>query len=99
MVVAKQWAYTVERALDDLELCKADFIMVRYEDLVKEPTTVMNKVLYHVGLEEREKVLEYARATAKPDRVHAWRETVMPELLSKIRPYMEATMVRLGYEW
>lgn len=100
LIIAKQWAQTVETALDDIErLPESYFMFIRYEDLVQKPEELMSQVLDFVGLQEKDSVLSFVRETADPSRAGKWMAALDPAVLEKVRPYMEPTMKRLGYEW
>lgn len=100
IIRAKQWAKTVEVALDDLDrLPRGTWHLVRYEDLVASPKEEMDKILDFVELRNRGPVLDYMVATADPSRKDKWHKELGGEELDRVRPIMEPMMTRLQYTW
>ena len=100
VVVAKQWAATINRALDDIQqLPASQFAVVRYEDLVRAPADVFATIQSCVALAEPGPVIEFLKESSDPSRETKWHEELSPELLDEIRPHLEPTLTRLGYAW
>ncbi len=105
-VCAFQWREANRAVLDARErLPEADFVQLRYEDLVAEPERTAAALLEHLGMAGDEAVMEHARALGRrvsqtavtPPRPDKWRDE-NPEEVASILPAIAPMMERLGYE-
>ena len=100
VVVAKQWAAAVSQALEDFgHLPDSQKVLIRYEELTREPAEVFDRLQAVVGLRRPEPVREYLVRTADPARSEKWKNELPAGLLAEIRPYLEPAFERLGYVW
>ena len=100
VVVAKQWAATIGRALDDIQrIPSSQVVTVRYEDLVRDPQTTFASIQECISLADPQPVIEYLQRTSDPTREEKWHHELSDELLREIRPHVEPTLQRLGYAW
>jgi len=100
VVVARQWASTICRAIEDFEqLPENQKILIRYEDLTRNPAQTFDRIQAVVRLEKPKPVRDYLVGTADPARSAKWKRELPPDLLAEIRPYLEPTFRRLGYAW
>jgi len=98
VILAKQWSATIGRAVDDADK-DAGVYRFRYEDLMDRPREIMTEACAFANLADPGPVIEYAAETADPSRASKWRETLDAETLELVRPHMQPTLERLGYEW
>ena len=100
VVLAKQWAATVNQALDDIDKLPSDqWVAVRYEELVERPADVFDNVQSCVQLDDPEPVVEFLQRTSDPSREQKWHDELSADLLHEIRPHLGPTLERLGYDW
>jgi len=99
-ILAKQWAATISCALDDTEGAPPELVhRFRYEDLVRDPHRVLGEAFAFLQLPDAEPIIDRAASSARPDRAEAWRQTLEPERLERVREHLEPTLHRLGYAW
>ena len=100
VLLAKQWAQLTSRALDDSQdISPESYQRFRYEDLVENPRDYFAKMVDFVELEKPEIIIDEAVKTANPTKYDRWQNLIPASVLSEIRPYMEPTLNRLGYQW
>ncbi|MFG0274653.1 MAG: sulfotransferase family protein [Phycisphaerales bacterium] len=100
VVLARQWSGAISRALDDAAaLSDANILEVRYERLMARPSEEMRRIAEFIELPDPDPVIDAAASTADASRVDKWRDELDAETLDLIRPHMEPTLRRLGYEW
>lgn len=102
LVMAKQWAGTIGRAIDDADWLEArgqGVFRFRYEDLMQRPRELMTQICDYAELADPEPVIAFTDKTADPTRSEKWRSALDEELLALVRPHMEPTLARLGYSW
>jgi hypothetical protein len=100
VVLAKQWAATISTALEHASAIPAtSWLKVRYETLMHEPRRVMQEVVDFAELPSAEGILRHVEQTADPARIEKWRTQLDADLLERVRPHMEPTLVSLGYQW
>ncbi len=103
VVLAKQWAGCVSRALIDAADIEAHgqepVLIFRYEDMMAQPREVMTRICEHCQLKLPGPIIDEAEATADPARVNKWRAGLDEDTLDRARPHMEPVMSGLGYRW
>lgn len=100
VVLARQWAGAISRALDDADaLPGAQILRVRYERMMERPREQMQRIVDFIELPDPEPVVEAAERTADASRIDKWRSELDEETLALVRPHMEPTLERLGYDW
>jgi hypothetical protein len=96
-VIARQWSRCSKKAEMDLaELGNDRVLRLRYEDIVADPVTYMEKICAHCGLEMTPEMARAAKEMADPNRQDKWRR-FDPESLGRLLPEIEAEMSRHGY--
>lgn len=100
VMLAKQWAGSVNRALDDAASLPQDHVVhLRYESIMERPRQELQRAVDAVRLADAGDVLDFAASTADPARAAKWRAELDDETLELVRPHMEPTLQRLGYQW
>jgi hypothetical protein len=100
VILAKQWAATISRAIEDgLAQPPELFFQYKYEEFMARPRENMERLLDFCQLENAGDVIEFVTATADPARQHKWKDEIDEGTLDLVRPHMEPTLNRLGYEW
>lgn len=98
VVLAKQWSGIIGRAADDADGDPGVY-RFRYEDLMARPREIMAEACDFARLENPGPVINFAAETADPTRADKWRDSLDPETLELVRPHMQPTLKRLGYNW
>ncbi len=100
VVLAKQWAATIGKAVADGRTMPSDYYMeYRYEDFMREPREIMGRIVDFLALGDAQELIEYAARSVDPGRQDKWREALDSRTLDLIRPHMEPTLTHLGYTW
>ena len=103
VILAKQWRYTIEPVLDfrDENQTKLNgrWMDLRYEDFMANPAERTRDILRFADLPEDETVIRYVTETVDPSRQEKWKKELQSGDLDNIRPILEPTLERLGYEW
>jgi hypothetical protein len=100
VVLAKQWAGAIGRALDDAaSLPDAHILQVRYETLMQSPRENMQRIVDFLELPDTAAMVDEVAANADPARADKWRSELDQATLELVRPHLEPTLVRLGYQW
>ncbi len=87
-----EWIVTMKEGLKVLEKYPESTMLVKYEDLVKNPKNTLNKIIEFSELEKDSKFLEYGEKILKPAPPKE------PYTINeKILPIFEKTMEKLGY--
>jgi len=88
-------------------------LLVRYEELVLDPTATMGALLRHAGLDDRERTvnsliaaadcetseLAFHRTTRSPEEsIGRWRHELTPEVATTVNRLLEDSLVAFGYE-
>jgi hypothetical protein len=95
-----QWVKTIEPVLDFRDrVDPSRWAEMRYEDFMADPIAHFERLREHAGLEPAEEPLEYLREKVDPTRQSKWRRDLSDEVLADLRPHLEPTLQRLGYEW
>lgn len=98
--LAKQWRGIVEAVLEFREgVDRARWFEVSHEEFVRDPEAWVGRVFEFAGLAPSERAMAFTRSTVQPARAERWKTAMRPETLEQIRPILEPTMRRLGYEW
>jgi len=99
-MMAKQWAATIRYAVDDGRAMDPErFLEIRYEDLTRNPTVVMQQVVDFWQLAGGNDLIKKVVRDADPSRQDKWRDELDAEVLAEIRPHIEPTLTSLGYTW
>ena len=103
VILAKQWRYTIEPVLDFREANKdklnGRWMELRYEDFMADPEGKCREMFEFAGLAESDEVLSYVRERVDPTRQQKWKKELKEGELDQIKPVLEPTLERLGYEW
>lgn len=100
VILAKQWASTMNQALDDGEKINPQFYRrFYYEDLMAEPLSVMENIVNFLELDQGEIIIDYVVKTVNPEKQDRWREALSQDVLKEIEPHVKPTLERLSYEW
>lgn len=100
VVLAKQWAASVSRALDDAANEPEERLLrLRYETLMERPREQMQRVVDFLELPDADEMISFVAETADPARMAKWRAALDEETLALVRPHMEPTLNRIGCEW
>lgn len=94
-VVANQWATTTRIMLDDLQtLDQNQIIKVRYEDLLLNTNTELNRVCTYAGIRKFENIQELAlsKHTLTPPDPNKWQRN--EQLIEEIWPIVELQVQR-----
>lgn len=103
VILARQWAGCVSRALDDAERIEREgqepVLTFRYEDMMASPREVATSICEHCELVLPGPIIDEAERSADASRANKWREALDQETLDRVRPHMEPVMSGLGYTW
>jgi len=100
VILAKQWAATITRAVDDAAAQSPDrMFQYRYEDFMASPREHMQRIVDFCELPGSAGLVEHVASTADPARQHKWKDAIDAATLERVRPHMEPTLNRLGYTW
>ncbi len=100
IVLAKQWAHTLDAARTDLRSIGDDtFHEFRYDDLARHPRTTLTAIFEFAGLSVDQRVIAQAESSARPQSIDKWRSELDDESLDRIRPHMQPLLDELGYQW
>jgi hypothetical protein len=100
VMLAKQWAATVEPVLDFAErVDRSQWLDVRYEEFVEKPHERMLEILEFAGLPPSDAVLGHVAKKTDGARAGKWRDELEPPVLGQIRPILEPVLERMGYAW
>ena len=103
IILAKQWAGCTARALEDAARIEREgqepVLMFRYEDMLADPLGTTTRLCAHCELADPSPIIQKATQTADLSRAHKWRSALDQQTLDLVRPHMEPTMRRLGYDW
>jgi hypothetical protein len=95
-----QWVKTIEPVLEFRDRVEPSrWAEMRYEDFMADPIAHFERLREHAGLAPAEEPLEYLRERVDPTRQSKWRRDLSDEVLADLRPHLEPTLERLGYEW
>jgi hypothetical protein len=98
--LARQWAATAEAAWEGIAQLDSDRrLVLRYEELVAAPREVLGACASQLPFCDLAPVAEYLARTAKSSRRDAWQNELDAESLQSIRPVIEPTLRKLGYDW
>jgi hypothetical protein len=100
VVLAKQWAGAISRALDDAEGAPEEQVLrMRYEALMHHPREQMERLIDFLELSDAAELVEHVVATVDPTRAEKWRTQLDADLLELVRPHTAPLLERLGYAW
>lgn len=100
VVRAIQWAKTIEPVIDFRErVDPSRWAEMRYEDFMANPLDLFERLREHAGLQPAEEPLAFLRERVDPTRQSRWRDDLSEQVLADVRPHLEPTLNRLGYEW
>jgi sulfotransferase family protein len=96
--IARQWARCNRKAREDLaKLGDGRVLTFKYEDLTRDPASVLRRMYEHCGLSCDDSILNAARQVIDPGRQEKWR-SLDQEQLRAIIPEIRDEMERYGYE-
>lgn len=97
-IAAKQWVYSVETGLRDLEQVPEDQrLALRYGEVVTSPDQWFERIAAFCGVPINEEYLKAVRAQVHPNSVDRWKRELEPAVLDEAMPIMGALLDRLGY--
>ena len=100
VLLAKQWSASIERAKQDVDQLPDDQkLVLRYEEIMRDPESTASKLQQFLEISDPQNITKYLCETADGRRADAWKTSLSPELLEEVRPYMEQTLQKLGYQW
>jgi hypothetical protein len=97
-VIARQWARGNRKAREDLASLGKDRVLTfRYEDLISDPETLVQRIYNHCGLAWDDGILRAAKDMVDPGRQEKWRRLDAKDLRA-ILPELREEMAVYGYE-
>lgn len=100
VVLAKQWAATMNKAITDSEKIQPKFYQrFYYEELMSKPQETIEQILDFIELSNGETIINEVVNTLDRKKQDRWRDLISSEILAEIRPYLEPTINTLGYSW
>ncbi|MEL7244419.1 MAG: sulfotransferase [Cyanobacteria bacterium J06573_2] len=100
VILAKQWAATINQAIRDAALMDSNnYYRFYYEELMTKPREIMSDIVEFAELSDAEDLINHVQSTVDPTRQNKWRKLLKEDTLEEIRPYMESILYQLGYEW
>lgn len=97
-VCAYQWKKCINAILDySKKLTKRDYLLVRYEDLVRFPEAEINKISNFLNLKNKNKMIEYAHKKFYDKDIGRWRYSLSKNELDLIYPIIKDEMCKLSY--
>ena len=100
VVLAKQWRYTLEPALDfQASSPKSQWLQLAYEDLVARPLHWARELQRFADLDASPEFDEHLATRADPHRTDTWRKNLSDEEIAEARVVLEPLLSRLGYDW
>lgn len=95
--IAMQWSMSVKYALDGLLKIPANRqILVRYEDLLREPERELARIFQFIGA-GHDYDFPAARKYARADNINKWKKAFNDDEIASIQPIMDEWLDRLGY--
>jgi hypothetical protein len=99
------WAMCARNWVEELAALREGFASVtdpqilrlRYEELVADPVSVLERVATFVGLEPSDRWRAALDRLSFPDRNEAWRERLDAEVVARITSVQREELERLGY--
>ncbi len=99
-LIAIQWAESISYALDSWEDLPPDGqFKIRYEDILSSPNETLTQLAAFLELSQADQLIRAARGTAESRSADKWTAELSEPLLEEIRPIMEDTLNRIGYQW
>lgn len=96
-VIARQWARAAAKAEHDLaQFEPGQVLRLRYEDLVDDPLSGLQRICTHCGLEMSTDLARQVQDMVKTDRKQKW-QRFEPGELARIIPELTSEMRRVGY--
>lgn len=103
VILAKQWRYTIEPVLDfrdaNRDKLNGRWMDLRYEDFMAHPEERIRDIMRFAELPEDDSVVKFVVDKVDPTRQEKWKKELEAGALDDIRPILEPTLERLGYEW
>jgi len=97
---AIQWSESIRHGLEaSRELLPGNYLMVRYEDLVRNPRVECQKVLDFVDLPWNNAMDDWIGTNVFSDSLTLWKQDLTSEQLEEIYPHVGDLMAELGYSW
>lgn len=100
VVLAKQWAATITKAVTDgRAMASSHYMEYKYEDFMHNPREIMTRIVDFLSLPDAKELIEHAAKTVDPARQDKWRDAIDADTLEIVRPHMQPTLELLGYQW
>lgn len=97
-VIARQWAFSARKAENDFaDLENGRVFKLRYEDLVADPQTYLERVCNHCGLKVDAAMSRAAAQLVDPKRQDTWRRLDL-DVIDEVLPGIESEMELYGYD-
>lgn len=97
-VAARQWARCNRKAREDFaRMANGRVLSFRYEDLMQDPSSVLQRIYDHCGLACTDSIVRAAKEMVDPGRQQKW-QRLDPEELKTIVPEIQDEMAFYGYE-
>jgi len=97
---AIQWSESIRHGLASCrELPPENYLMVRYEDLVRNPQIECRKVLEFADLPWNNAMDDWIGSNVFRDSLTLWKQDLSNEQLALIYPHVDDLMTELGYSW
>lgn len=97
-VAARQWARCNRKAREDLaRLLNGRVLTFRYEDLMRDPETLVQRIYEHCGLDCDEKIIRASKEMVDPGRQEKWLRLDREELKA-VMPEIQEEMSVYGYD-
>jgi hypothetical protein len=99
-IIARRWADSMEIAIRDMEtIADNQKFVLRYEELTTDPISHAEQLVEFLQIRDARSVVDYIRQTTRPARATAWTQELSSACLEEIRPFLEPTLLKLGYAW
>jgi len=72
---------------------------LRYEDLVRQPAPVWERVSGFLGIPDPEKGIRALERAVVCERAETWRSCLTREQMRSLEPHIRPTLEFLGYQW
>lgn len=92
-----EWILTTKEALKWMNRYKQEFLLIRYEDIVKDPVNILKEVFNFVGADDDTIVTNYSLKHIKKDN-HKKDININKDKIDKnLLPFVEDLLIKLGY--
>jgi hypothetical protein len=97
---AAQWREGVVHAvIEGRRLPDHSYLELRYEDLVREPARVWERISGFLGIADPANGIRFLERAVVSERAEKWRSCLTPEQMRVLEVHIRPTLEFLGYEW